>query len=172
MAKPARQATGRRGPKAAPTSTPPTAHDESARDRIAALEARAKELETANEGLSRERAALRERATVVEKRYTELMQRTARSEQAAGSVSAAELASLRRQLEQSRREREQASSKERFWMICARCGGKLEEIEHESVKVDRCRTCAGIYLDRGELEAIMASKSAGGVFRSLRDLFG
>jgi Zn-finger nucleic acid-binding protein len=56
-------------------------------------------------------------------------------------------------------------------MVCPRCGGKLEEVERESVKVDRCRACAGIYLDQGELEAIMAAKSAGGVFRSLRDLF-
>jgi hypothetical protein len=145
---------------------------ESVSDRMAALEAQIKELERANEGLARERTALRERAAVIEQRYTELVDRTARAEQAAAPLPAAELASLRRRLEQSRREREERSSKERFWMVCPRCGGTLEQTEHESVKVDRCRACAGVFLTRGELEAIMESKSAGGVFRSLRELFG
>jgi len=137
------------------------------------LKERVEELEKVNEELSRERAALRERAGVIEKRYTELMERAVRSEQApAAPVSAAELESLRRKLDESRREREEASRKKRFWMICPRCGERLEEIEQENVKVERCRACAGIYLDKGELEAIMASKSGSGIFRSLRDLFG
>jgi hypothetical protein len=168
MAKPPRRKSGaRRSPKVrrSPTAAP-------RKDRTALLEAHVKELEKANEDLSGERAALRERAGVIEKRYTELMERTARSEQAAApQASAAELQSLRRQLDESRRERQEASSKERFWMICPRCGGKLEEVAHEGITLDRCHACAGIYLDRGELEAIMSAKSAGGVFRSLRDLF-
>jgi len=171
---PRRTSAARRGPTASPAKpapAQPAPGDQSPSDRTAALEAQLKALETANDQLVRERAALRERAAVIEKRYTELMERTARAEQAASATPAAELESLRRQLDESRREREHACGRERFWMVCPRCGGKLEEVERESVKVDRCRACAGIYLDQGELEAIMAAKSAGGVFRSLRDLF-
>jgi uncharacterized protein len=178
MPKPRRKsaARGRRRraprPKAVPAQERSTGPAQTLRARITLLEDKVDELEKANEELSRERTALRERAGVIEKRYTELMERTARTEQAeAAPRSAPELQSLRRSLDESRREREEASGKKRFWMTCPRCGGKLEEIEHENVKVDRCSACAGIYLDKGELEAIVSSKSAGGVFRSLRELF-
>jgi len=136
------------------------------------LEAQMEELKKANEELSRERAALRERAGVIEKRYTELMERTARSEpRPAPQVPDAELQSLRQQLDQSRREREEASKTKGFWMVCPKCGGKLEEVEHENAKVERCRACAGIYLDKGELETIVSTNSASGIFQSLRGLF-
>ena len=91
------------------------------------LEAQMEELKKANEELSRERAALRER--------------------------------------------EEASKTKGFWMVCPKCGGKLEEVEHENAKVERCRACAGIYLDKGELETIVSTNSASGIFQSLRGLF-
>jgi uncharacterized protein len=42
-------------------------------------------------------------------------------------------------------------------MNCPRCqGAVLEEREREGVVVDACRTCRGLWLDRGELEKLIA----------------
>jgi Zn-finger nucleic acid-binding protein len=135
------------------------------------LEAQLEELKKANEDLSQERAALRERAGVIEKRYTELMERTARSVPSPAQASDEELQSLRQRLDAERREREEASKTKQFWMVCPKCGGKLEEVEHEGVRVERCHACAGVYLDKGELEAIVSAKGESGFLQSLRGLF-
>ena len=51
-------------------------------------------------------------------------------------------------------------------LLCPRCGG-LMNLEHaEEVEVDVCLTCKGIWLDRGELEAIERSQQARGFARS------
>ncbi len=40
-------------------------------------------------------------------------------------------------------------------MNCPRCdGGKLSEITHDGVKIDRCNNCGGVWLDAGELEQL------------------
>lgn len=42
-------------------------------------------------------------------------------------------------------------------MKCPRCPeAVLEEREREGVTVDACRTCYGVWLDRGELERLVA----------------
>lgn len=41
-------------------------------------------------------------------------------------------------------------------MRCPRCEGALDERDREGVVVDVCRSCRGIWLDRGELEKIIA----------------
>jgi uncharacterized protein len=42
-------------------------------------------------------------------------------------------------------------------MICPRCEKHtLEERERESVTIDICKECRGIWLDRGELEKLIA----------------
>jgi len=159
-ARPAREAEARSG------------QDERPKSEYHRLEARFEELKKANEELSRERAALRERAGVIEKRYTELVERSAHAEpRPASPVSDAERQSLRQRLDQSRREREEASKKRDFWMVCPKCGERLEEVVHDNVKVERCRACAGIYLDKGELETIVSTNNASGIFQSLRGLF-
>ena len=137
------------------------------------LEARTEELKKANEELSRERSALRERAGVIEKRYTELVERSGGSEpRPAPPASDAERQSPRRRLDRSRRERVEAAQSKEFWMVCPKCGERLEEIEHDNVKVERCRACAGIYLDKGELETIISTNNASGIFQTLKGLFG
>ncbi|MBN2144723.1 MAG: zf-TFIIB domain-containing protein [Candidatus Aureabacteria bacterium] len=40
-------------------------------------------------------------------------------------------------------------------MRCPKCGMTLVEIDHMSVKVDRCASCDGIWLDAKELETII-----------------
>jgi Zn-finger nucleic acid-binding protein len=50
-------------------------------------------------------------------------------------------------------------------MICPACGGRLVEIERSGVRVDACRQCRGVWLDRGELDRIIERERAvlGGV---------
>ena len=38
---------------------------------------------------------------------------------------------------------------------CPKCSGRLEPYTFEAVALDRCHECGGIWLDRGELEAIV-----------------
>ena len=47
-------------------------------------------------------------------------------------------------------------------MPCPRCGGKLHEDEYDEVKISRCDTCDGIWLDAGDLEHIIAQETAAG----------
>jgi uncharacterized protein with PIN domain len=40
------------------------------------------------------------------------------------------------------------------WMRCPKCGSELSEVQFRDVKVDKCFTCGGVYLDDGELEQL------------------
>jgi uncharacterized protein len=40
-------------------------------------------------------------------------------------------------------------------MRCPACGGQLVELERAGVKIDACRQCRGVWLDRGELDRIL-----------------
>lgn len=44
---------------------------------------------------------------------------------------------------------------------CPKCSGKLEAYTFEGFALDRCHECGGIWLDRGELEAIVRKISRG-----------
>lgn len=45
------------------------------------------------------------------------------------------------------------------YMRCPKCGSQLEEIEYSSVRIDRCTSCEGIWLDKGELDAVSKKDS-------------
>ena len=45
-------------------------------------------------------------------------------------------------------------------VVCPRDGTKLVEVERDDVMIDACPTCRGIWLDRGELEKIIAYERA------------
>lgn len=45
-------------------------------------------------------------------------------------------------------------------MLCPRCQTALEEIDRSGITVDRCASCRGIWLDRGELEKVLAREVA------------
>ena len=49
---------------------------------------------------------------------------------------------------------ERADAKALHWMHCPKCGAELTEVEFRSVKVDKCFSCGGVYLDDGELEQL------------------
>lgn len=40
------------------------------------------------------------------------------------------------------------------WMRCPKCGAELAEVQFRAVKVDKCFSCNGVYLDDGELEQL------------------
>lgn len=44
--------------------------------------------------------------------------------------------------------------KDLHFMHCPKCGDSLQEIELKGVKIDRCMSCQGIWLDAGELEQV------------------
>jgi Zn-finger nucleic acid-binding protein len=75
---------------------------------------------------------------------------------------------LLRQARRERRRKEEAASAADP-PKCPRCGHDLQEEDISGVTIDRCVSCEGIFLDRGELEAIMLQKSEErrGFFRKL-----
>ena len=38
---------------------------------------------------------------------------------------------------------------------CPSCGGELVQLERSGVRIDACRNCRGVFLDRGELDQIL-----------------
>ena len=51
-------------------------------------------------------------------------------------------------------EEEKNKLKELHSMRCPKCGMELGEIDYKGIKVDKCFTCDGVWLDAGEMEAI------------------
>jgi len=45
---------------------------------------------------------------------------------------------------------------------CPKCPGKLEGYIFEEVALDRCHECGGVWLDRGDFEAIVKKLAAAG----------
>jgi len=41
---------------------------------------------------------------------------------------------------------------------CPSCSGSLVEIERSGILIDACRDCRGIWLDRGELDKLIAAE--------------
>jgi len=44
-------------------------------------------------------------------------------------------------------------------MLCPRCGAELAHDSRQSVEIDTCPECRGVWLDRGELEKILREQS-------------
>ena len=69
-------------------------------------------------------------------------------------MDAEKIGSLRGDLDEKRKEEEKQKRKETHWMKCPKCGTDLEEINYQSVMIDKCNECHGIWLDAGELELL------------------
>ncbi|CAN5804386.1 zf-TFIIB domain-containing protein [soil metagenome] len=41
-------------------------------------------------------------------------------------------------------------------VYCPKCSGDMVPVRHSGVLIDRCTDCNGVFLDRGELEKIVA----------------
>jgi len=64
-------------------------------------------------------------------------------------------------------ELEKRLRKELHFMHCPKCGMKLIEIDYKSLKIDRCSSCDGVWMDAGELEAAVELEKG-----LLRRIFG
>jgi Zn-finger nucleic acid-binding protein len=51
-------------------------------------------------------------------------------------------------------------------MNCPRCKAELTEMDRDGITIDRCEGCRGIWLDRGELEKLLARRDDQDVGRS------
>ncbi|MEK7408048.1 MAG: zf-TFIIB domain-containing protein [Acidobacteriota bacterium] len=79
-------------------------------------------------------------------------------------------AERRRKLAEERQAKLLAEEREReralHFMKCPKCGMQLEEIAFGDVRVDKCFSCDGLWLDKGELEVIR-NKEGGFIGRLL-----
>jgi len=50
---------------------------------------------------------------------------------------------------------EKRKLKELHHMRCPKCGMPLIEVDYKNIKVDECSCCKGVWLDAGELEAVV-----------------
>ena len=44
--------------------------------------------------------------------------------------------------------------KKLHYMRCPKCGMELTEIDYKNIKIDKCFSCKGVWLDPGELESV------------------
>ncbi len=49
---------------------------------------------------------------------------------------------------------EKKKHKELHYMKCPKCGMELIEVDYKRIKIDKCSSCDGVWLDAGELEAV------------------
>lgn len=45
-------------------------------------------------------------------------------------------------------------------LLCPNCGAGMKEVERRGVLLDVCPQCGGVWLDRGELEKLLAEARA------------
>jgi len=55
----------------------------------------------------------------------------------------------------------EAARREAQLGICPKCQGKLGSYKFMNFVLDRCKSCEGIWLDKGELEAILGRAARG-----------
>lgn len=67
---------------------------------------------------------------------------------------------LEEALQKKLAEDERRKLKELHYMKCPKCGMALIEIDYKNIRVDKCSDCEGIWLDSGELEAILESEGS------------
>ncbi len=66
--------------------------------------------------------------------------------------------------QQAKSEAEKHRLKETHWMHCPKCGQKLATEACGDVEIDVCPSCKGVWLDMGELGAIVESAGQGSFF--------
>lgn len=79
----------------------------------------------------------------------------------------------KRKAEEEKHSRHEAEEKKKIkelhYMHCPKCGMKLSEVDHKDVKIDKCSHCHGVWLDAGELEAILKLDQS--VLHAVFDIF-
>lgn len=76
----------------------------------------------------------------------------------------------RRRTDQARLEAD--AERKSHYMRCPKCGGHLATEEFHRIQIDRCPDCHGVWLDAGEIDAVMAAEKKGFMTRALGDFMG
>jgi len=58
------------------------------------------------------------------------------------------------------------------YLRCPKCGGHLVTEEFHRVQLDRCPDCHGVWLDQGEIDAVMKFEDKGLLSRALGEFMG
>ena len=66
----------------------------------------------------------------------------------------------------------QDAERKSHYMRCPKCGGHLATKPFHKLQIDQCPDCQGIWLDAGEIEAVMQLEERGFMSRALGDFFG
>jgi hypothetical protein len=64
----------------------------------------------------------------------------------------------------------QSAERKSHYMKCPKCGASLTTEEFHGVQIDRCPDCHGIWLDGGEIDAVIAHQDPGVMRRVLGDV--
>ena len=56
---------------------------------------------------------------------------------------------------------EKKKLKDLHYMSCPKCGMGLVEIDYKGINIDKCSSCEGIWLDAGELDAVLKLEGSG-----------
>lgn len=66
----------------------------------------------------------------------------------------------KRQWEKERQEKMSAAEKDKLrethFMKCPKCGMDLHTVDFKDLKIDRCVSCQGTWLDAGEMDQLLA----------------
>lgn len=76
------------------------------------------------------------------------------------------LAKRRREIDLKRSEHETEDKKHTYWMTCPKCGHALQETMHSAIRVSRCASCRGIYMDAEELDLLLQVRTEMGRVRN------
>ena len=66
----------------------------------------------------------------------------------------------------------QDAERKSHYLRCPKCGGKLVTEEIHRVQVDRCPDCHGLWLDAGEIDAVLKSGDKGLLSRAMGEFMG
>lgn len=80
------------------------------------------------------------------------------------------LKKLQEEKEKQLKEEEKKKLKELHFMKCPKCGMDMQEIEYKNIKIDKCFSCEGIFLDKGELEEVIR-KEGEGLLKKISKIF-
>lgn len=84
---------------------------------------------------------------------------------------AEKLEKLRQEGAEKRAAEEKEAQRKLHHMHCPKCGSHLHEEHYHGVKIDRCRSCHGVWLDAGEIETLL-DKPESGTGHFLKDFVG
>jgi len=81
----------------------------------------------------------------------------------------------RERLERKRKEMQKLdhdAERKSHHMRCPKCGGHLESEDYRKIQIDRCADCDGIWLDAGEIDAVVDLETRGFLGKALGDFMG